>query len=128
MMSSRSHCAVDITAKFIDVATKQHGGKRSALIRSGWQMLCGARHIRSHELAFALEPLLVRARQVADRPVAPSLVDEVAYLVVSSKLAFARLSLKPTRGHQNRGVDQPPGRACFSSVAASLLGLRPTAG
>ena len=57
-MSSRSHCAADITAKFIDVATKPHGGQRSALIRLGWQTLCGARHIRSRDLGFALEPML----------------------------------------------------------------------
>ena len=61
MMSSRSHCAVDITAKFIDVATKQHGGQRSALIHSGWQTLCGARHIRSRDSGFAWKPVLVRS-------------------------------------------------------------------
>ena len=53
-MSSQSHCAVDITAKFIDVATKQHGGQRSELSHSGWQTLCGAKHIRSRDLVFAL--------------------------------------------------------------------------
>ena len=35
MMSSRSHCAVDIIAKFIDVATKPHGGQRSASMPLG---------------------------------------------------------------------------------------------
>ena len=45
-MSLRSPCAADITAKFIDAATKQPGGQRSAWIRLGWQMLCGARHTR----------------------------------------------------------------------------------
>ena len=33
-MSSQFHYAVGITAKFIDVATKQHGGQRPALIHS----------------------------------------------------------------------------------------------
>ena len=55
MMSSRFHCAVDITAKFIDAATKQHGGRRSALIHWGWQTFCGAKHIRSRDSGFALE-------------------------------------------------------------------------
>jgi hypothetical protein len=58
---------VDITAKFIDVATKQHGGQRPALNHSGWQMLCGASHIRSRDLGFALEPVLV---QSAELPIA----------------------------------------------------------
>ena len=56
-MSSRSRCAVDITAKFIDMATKQHGGLRLALSHSGRQMLYGARHTRSREVAVALEPV-----------------------------------------------------------------------
>jgi hypothetical protein len=59
-MSSRCHCAVDITAKFIDVVTKQHGGQRSAWIHSGSQTLCGATHTRSRDAAFALEQVLVR--------------------------------------------------------------------
>jgi hypothetical protein len=57
-MSSRSPCAAGITAKFIDMATKQHGGQRSALSLSGRQMLYGARHTQSLEVAFALEPML----------------------------------------------------------------------
>ena len=60
-MSSRSPCAVDITAKFIDRATKQHGGQRSALSQSRWRTLCGARHTRSRSCAFALERPSVRA-------------------------------------------------------------------
>ena len=67
-MSSRSHCAVDIIANCIDVGTKQHGGQRSALSLSGWQTLCGARHIRSRDLGFALEPVLIRARAKGGRP------------------------------------------------------------
>ena len=59
-VSDESHCAVVITGKFISVATKQHGGQRSPLIRSGWQTPCGARHIRQRDAAFALEPPLVR--------------------------------------------------------------------
>ena len=55
-MSSQSHYAADITAKFIDVATKQHGGQRPGLMHSGWQTLCGARHTRSRDLGFSLEP------------------------------------------------------------------------
>jgi hypothetical protein len=47
---------VDITVRFIDAAKKQHGGQRSALIHLGWQTLCGARHIRSCDSGFALEP------------------------------------------------------------------------
>ena len=54
-MSSRSPCAAGITAKFIDVATKQHGGQKPVLNLSGWQMLCGARHTRSRDTAFVLE-------------------------------------------------------------------------
>jgi hypothetical protein len=46
-MSSRSRSAVDITAKFIDVAMKQHGGQRLALSHSGWQTLC-ARNTPAH--------------------------------------------------------------------------------
>jgi hypothetical protein len=57
-MSSRSRCAAGITAKFIGMATKQHGGQRLALSHSGQQMLCGARHTRSPEVDFALEPML----------------------------------------------------------------------
>ena len=48
-MSSQSHCAADITAIFIDVATKPHGGQRSALSRLGWHTHCGARPTRSRE-------------------------------------------------------------------------------
>ena len=49
MTSSRCHCAVDITGKFIDVATKEHGGQRSAWIHLAWQMLYGATHTRSRD-------------------------------------------------------------------------------
>jgi hypothetical protein len=61
-MSSRSPCAAGITAKFIDRATKRHGGQSSALSHSVRQMLCRARHARSHSCAFALERPSVRAR------------------------------------------------------------------
>ena len=54
-MSSRSHCAVDIIANCIDVGTKQRGGEGSALSLSVWQTLCGARHIHSRDLGFALD-------------------------------------------------------------------------
>jgi hypothetical protein len=54
-MSLQFPCAVDITAKFINVATKQHGGQRLALSQSGWQTLYGARHTRSRDTAFVLE-------------------------------------------------------------------------
>jgi len=54
-MSSPSHCAVDITVKFIVTVMKQRGGQRWALSRSGWQMLYGARLIRLHELIRANE-------------------------------------------------------------------------
>jgi hypothetical protein len=64
-MSSRSHCAVDIIANCIDVGTKQRGGERSALSLSVWQTLCGARHIRSRDLGFALRPVLIRAKRRA---------------------------------------------------------------
>ena len=67
-MSSRSHCAVDIIANCIDVGTKQRGGERSAWSLSVWQTLCGARHIRSRDLGFALEPVLIRARARGGRP------------------------------------------------------------
>ena len=55
-MSSRSPCAAGTTAKFIDMATKQHGGQRAALNLSGRQVLYGARRIRLRDLGFALEP------------------------------------------------------------------------
>jgi hypothetical protein len=55
-MSSRCPCAVGIIAKFIDMATKQHGGQRPALNLFGWQTLSGARRIRLRDLGFALEP------------------------------------------------------------------------
>ena len=64
-MSSRSHCAVDIIANCIDVGTKQRGGERSALSLSVWQTLCGATHIRSRDLGFALKPVLIRAKRRA---------------------------------------------------------------
>jgi hypothetical protein len=66
-MSSRSHCA-DIIANCIDVGTKQRGGERSALSLSVWQTLCGARRIRSRDLGFALEPVLIRASARGGRP------------------------------------------------------------
>jgi hypothetical protein len=53
-MSSRSHYAVDIIANCIDVGTKQDGGEGLALSLSERQTLCGARHIRSLDLGFAL--------------------------------------------------------------------------
>jgi hypothetical protein len=57
-MSSRFPYAAGTTAKFIDMAMKQHGGQRPALNLSGRQMLCGARHTPSRDLAFALEPMV----------------------------------------------------------------------
>jgi hypothetical protein len=38
-MSSQCRCAAGITAKFIDMATKQHGGQKPVLNLSGRQML-----------------------------------------------------------------------------------------
>ena len=88
-MSSQSHCAADITAKFIDVATKQHGGQRSALSHLGWQTLCGASHIRSHDF----EPVLGRARRAADRVIVPMARSNAHTLIFLSsarcKLPFA---------------------------------------
>ena len=45
----------DIIANCIDVGTKQRGGERSAWSLSVCQTLCGAKHIRSRDLGFALE-------------------------------------------------------------------------
>jgi hypothetical protein len=46
-MSLSSHCAVDIIARFIDMATKLHDGKRLGLILSHSPAHCGSKHIRS---------------------------------------------------------------------------------
>jgi hypothetical protein len=61
-MSSESPCAADIIANCINAGTKQRGGEGSALSLSVWQTLCGAIHIRSRDLGFALEPVSIRAR------------------------------------------------------------------
>jgi hypothetical protein len=71
VMSSRSHCAVDIIANCIDVGTKQCGGERSGLSLSVWQTPCGARRIRSRDLGFALgagvNPSKGEGRQAMER-------------------------------------------------------------
>ena len=85
-MSSRSHCAVDIIANCIDVGTKQRGGERSALSLCVWQTLCGARHIRSRDLGFALEPVLIRAkRRAADHGTIGIFVCEAVFRHASTK-------------------------------------------
>jgi hypothetical protein len=59
---------VDIIVKFIDVATKQLGGRKLGLSHLVRQTPCGARHIRSRDSGFALEAVRIVEKLGAKLP------------------------------------------------------------
>ena len=116
--------------------------ERSVLSLSVWQTLCGARHIRSRDLGFALEPVLIRARARGGRPwsgLVPSiwsmtLAKAQAELRQSEKSLVAGRNRPSARRHcragstfatvQTTSIDQGAGIINLTTVLANASGER----